>query len=272
MNNPNHGAGSADLNDYVLATRSRQPSVFEDILGDQSGMNTNRLGSVVKVPSCSGYGNRTAISLPTADRDFAALPHVGKSYRYVVGANGAADGSVLTELARGANPHVFQTDMPTKQGKVHEIDETPGTLFFLYLYMSGTIYGSMLLLSSGAFLFGFFYTGYFESERERDFFQIAMLGFSAMFGWVLLSMWISFKEKNYGWAFISSLPSLVIIALVVIVITTGDCCDKPRFASRSIYGYPTLAPVAAPVTMAPYTMHPTTAPPSSYYAYYAEDP
>ena len=117
-------------------------------------------------------------------------------------------------------------------------------------------------------LFGFFYTGYFDSERERDFFQIASLGFMAMFGWVLLSMWVSFKEKNYGWAFIASLPSLLIIAMTVIVLTTGDCCSKPRFVSNSLY-YSNNAPAQSPrnyYSQAPYTAHPTTQR-NSYYGY-----
>lgn len=126
-----------------------------------------------------------------------------------------------------------------------EFADNPGMLFFLYIYMTGTIYGSMLIVSTGLFLISFVYASPFDTERERDFFQLACLAFTAMFGWVLTSMWISYKERQYGWAFISSLPSIGVIALVVVVLTTGCLPDgivpvttttpAPTWAPRNYY-------------------------------------
>jgi len=130
------------------------------------------------------------------------------------------------------------TDESKDSGRHPHWDSSCGKLFFIWLFLTATIYGSIAVVSSLLLLLAFPYTRWFESERERDLFQLACLGFAIMFCLILTSMWISYKEQQYGWAFVASLPSLAIFAAVVIILQTGDIGPSSTAAyMNDDYGY-----------------------------------
>ena len=212
--------------EYHLAAKQNcggnDPGVFEDVLGMCPADSRSNAG---------GSFNRAAAYNQSRGGIMGGVIHVPNDTS-TVPAQGAGQGQGFGggHYAKYVDHNVEHINQRARS--LLEIDDNFGTLFFLWLYMTGTIYGSMMLMSGVAFLFSFFFTDRFTSERERDFFQLAMLGFAAMFGWVLLSMWISYREKQFGWAFVASLPSIGILALVVIVVTTGDCCGQNRMSNQ----------------------------------------
>lgn len=111
-------------------------------------------------------------------------------------------------------------------------------LFFIWMYITATIYGSIGLLSAVLLLLAFRYVQWFESERERDLFQLACLGFCIMFSLIVTSMWISFKEKQYCWAFVASLPSVAVFSAAIIILQSGDIgAASPTAAPADYYDY-----------------------------------
>lgn len=108
-------------------------------------------------------------------------------------------------------------------------------LFFIWMYITATIYGSISVVSAFLLLLAFRYVSWFESERERDLFQFACLGFTIMFSLIVTSMWISFKEKQYGWAFVASLPSVAVFSAVIIILQTGDIGPAATTAPSDYY-------------------------------------
>jgi hypothetical protein len=112
-----------------------------------------------------------------------------------------------------------------EQGKEQNSSNQCSNGFFRWwMYLTAAVYVLMFLLASGSLVFtlvfDYWWNIEFETDRERDFFQLAMVGFSALFAWVLASMWVAYTVEHDGWAFLSSLPSLGIIALGVVVMAT----------------------------------------------------
>lgn len=131
------------------------------------------------------------------------------------------------------------SDEPKDDNEEEHVDwNGPCTkLFFIWMYITATIYGSIGLVSAVLLLLAFRYVQWFESERERDLFQLACLGFCIMFSLIVTSMWISFKEKQYCWAFVASLPSVAVFSAAIIIFQSGDIGAPPTTAPIDYYDY-----------------------------------